>query len=129
MQEVFIFLIGIITVGSSFGQSIRELSNFNNYPLIRKDTKYEMQSSYDRSGGNDDGFEGTYSILRKENGNAVIAEAKGAGMITRIWFPMDRDYPEAPMGLRDKRIFIYLDDQKIPAIDLPLIEMFNNSNK
>ena len=105
------------------------MTNIGEYPELKTNTVYGMQSSYDRSGGNDDGFAGTYSVLRKENGNAVIAEIKGAGVITRIWFPIDRDYPDVPMGLRNKRILIYLDGSSVPNINMPAVDIFNNTNK
>src|SRR5271166_3539204 len=34
-------------------------------------------SSYDRTGGNNDGFNGTYSRIRAEDGNSVLAEVSG----------------------------------------------------
>lgn len=99
------------------------------YPLLRNDISYEMQSSYDRTGGNDDGFTGKYSVIRKEKNTVVISEIKGAGTITRIWFPSEPDYPEGPLALRDKRIYIYLDGNIKPAIDMPAINMFNGKDK
>jgi hypothetical protein len=106
-----------------------DMTNISSYAVLKTNTIFGMQSSYDRSGGNDDGFAGTYSVLRKENGNAVIAEIKGAGAITRIWFPCDRDYPDVPMGLRNKRIFIFLDGSSVPSINMPIVDIFNNTNK
>jgi len=110
-------------------QFIFGVTDIASYPVLRNGSIYEMESSYDRSGGNDDGFKGTYSILCNENGNSVISETEGAGMITRIWFPYDASFPDAPMFLRDKKIFIFLDGNPVPVIDMPLIEMFNNTNK
>ncbi|MGS2617492.1 DUF2961 domain-containing protein [Micromonospora sp. LZ34] len=46
-------------------------------------------SSFDRSGGNDDGFSGQYSCLRTIAEGCVIAEATGAGEIDSIWFTRD----------------------------------------
>ena len=43
-------------------------------------------SSFDRSGGNNDGFDGQYSCLRKGADGCVIAERAGAGEIQSIWF-------------------------------------------
>lgn len=105
------------------------LTDINALPVLRENMRFEMQSSYDRTGGNDDGFNGTYSVLRKENGNSVIAETEGQGMITRIWFPYNAGYPAGPMSLIGKRIFIYLDGKSTPEIELPIIELFNNTNK
>jgi hypothetical protein len=45
-------------------------------------------SSFDRTGGNDDGFAGTYSCLRQDDG-CVIAEKRGPGEIDSIWFTRD----------------------------------------
>ncbi|MBP5273321.1 MAG: DUF2961 domain-containing protein [Abditibacteriota bacterium] len=53
-------------------------------------------SSYDRAGGNNDGFDGLYSTVRKENGRYVVFDQKGPGAIMRIWFPewngLDADF-------------------------------------
>jgi len=48
-------------------------------------------SSFDRTGGNDDGFKGTHSCLRKEpgSGRCVLAEDSGAGEVGAIWFTRD----------------------------------------
>jgi hypothetical protein len=46
-------------------------------------------SSYDRKGGNNDGFEGTYSCLENTDAGCVIADYKGAGEIESIWFTRD----------------------------------------
>ena len=44
-------------------------------------------SSYDRTGGNNDGFGGEYSFVRKEGDGLVLAELTGPGVIYRIWTP------------------------------------------
>jgi hypothetical protein len=46
-------------------------------------------SSFDRAGGNDDGFVGTYSCLRSTADGCVIAEHRGPGEIDSIWFTRD----------------------------------------
>ena len=46
-------------------------------------------SSFDRTGGNDDGFDGTYSCLREDDTGCVIAEDTGAGEVQSIWFTRD----------------------------------------
>ncbi|SDS35276.1 DUF2961 domain-containing protein [Microlunatus soli] len=55
---------------------------------IGSDTRSRQFSSFDRSDGNDDGFDGTYSCLRTDDG-CVIAERSGAGEISSIWFTRD----------------------------------------
>jgi hypothetical protein len=46
-------------------------------------------SSFDRAGGNDDGFEGTYSCLRTTATGCVLAERTGPGQIDSMWFTRD----------------------------------------
>src|SRR6202007_3297938 len=49
----------------------------------------EQFSSFDRTGGNNDGFGGTYSCLRTTADGCVIAEHDGAGEVNAIWFTRD----------------------------------------
>ena len=44
-------------------------------------------SSYDRTGGNDDGFKGTWSSLYQlDNGQHVIVDLNGPGCLYTLWF-------------------------------------------
>ena len=63
---------------------LKLLKRIDLLPEYRTGTYVESFSSYDRKHGNDDGFDGTYSYLRKENGKLVIAEMNGPGVIERI---------------------------------------------
>lgn len=58
-------------------------------PELHTGVGAEQFSSYDRAGGNDDGFVGTYSCLRQAEHGCVIAEHTGAGEIDSIWFTRD----------------------------------------
>jgi hypothetical protein len=58
-------------------------------PLLAPDAHTKQFSSFDRTGGNDDGFGGRYSCLRTSANGCVIAEASGAGEISSIWFTRD----------------------------------------
>ncbi len=46
-------------------------------------------SSFDRTGGNEDGFGGVYSCLRTAADGCVIAEDAGPGEVESIWFTRD----------------------------------------
>ncbi|RVX41608.1 DUF2961 family protein [Nonomuraea polychroma] len=46
-------------------------------------------SSFDRTGDNNDGFEGKYSCLSTTGQGCVIAEHTGAGEVQAIWFTRD----------------------------------------
>jgi hypothetical protein len=84
----------------------------------------KMFSSYDRSGGNDDGFSGKYSKLRVENGNTVLAEMEGPGCIQRMHFPHSEYGVPGLLGRKGEHIRIYLDGQEKPALDVPLEDVF-----
>lgn len=57
-------------------------------------------SSFDRTGGNDDGFAGTYSCLRTSAAGCVIAERAGAGEVESIWFTRDNGDVSATGNIR-----------------------------
>ena len=79
-------------------------------------------SSYDRTGFNDDGFNRTYSYLRKDdNGEFVIMESDMAGVINQLWFTWREED-----GLTS-RIRIYFDGETKPRVDLPAQEFFSGS--
>jgi len=70
----------------SYAKELEQLYNVNLLPCYR-DGIVEQVSSYDRTGGNNDGFEGTYSFVGKEDRKLVLADLKGPGVINRIWTP------------------------------------------
>jgi hypothetical protein len=86
-----ILLFGV--VASSFAEPLGLES------LVRPDRLAEFRtsiqsgsiSSYDRTGGNDDGFSGKYSFVRKDPEGLVLADLKGPGVIYRIWTPTPTD--------------------------------------
>jgi hypothetical protein len=85
-------------------------------------------SSYDRKGGNDDGFNGTYSKLRVEDGNSVLAELDGPGVIQRIWFTHTTGEQPGLLDRKGEHIKIYLDRQPTPALDIPLETLFSGEH-
>jgi len=86
---------------------------------IRTWSKVGAFTSYDRSGGNDDGFSGKYSFLRKEGDALVIAELhEGPGMLTRIWTPTPtQDLVE-----------FYIDGESRPRHRLKFIDLFTGKH-
>ncbi|WP_152365935.1 DUF2961 domain-containing protein [Microlunatus speluncae] len=56
---------------------------------LDRDSRSLQFSSFDRTDGNNDGFEGAHSCLRQSEGGCVIAEHRGAGEIASIWFTRD----------------------------------------
>lgn len=86
------------------------LANFRSNCIV------EQISSYDRTGGNDDGFNGTYSYLRKEKDKLVIAEMKGPGIINRIWTPTPTN----------DTLEFYFDGQKEAEFKICFLDLFSN---
>lgn len=58
-------------------------------PELTTGVQTKQFSSFDRTGGNDDGFGGAYSCLRTASDGCVIAEHSGAGEVDSIWFTRD----------------------------------------
>jgi hypothetical protein len=67
---------------------LRALYDLSQLPSYLEDTKNAQISTYDTTWGNDDGFSGKYSYLRKNSdGSLVLFDVKGSGVINRIWTP------------------------------------------
>ena len=76
-----------------------------------------QHSSYDRTGGNDDGFSGRWTHLRREaNGDYVIFDAQGPGCIYRLWSAMP------PEGY----VKFYFDDEPAPRVQCNFRELFQS---
>lgn len=85
-------------------------------PRYRSGSEVGMASSYDRSGGNDDGFSGRHSYIRKEGERRlVLAELDGPGVVHRIWTPTPTDDPVA----------FYFDGEAIPRLRLRFSDLFS----
>ncbi len=82
-------------------------------------------SSYDRTGGNNDGFNGTYSRIRAEDGNSVLAEVEGPGVVQRIWFTHTSGDRPGLLDGKSEHIKIYLDKKERPDLDVPLEMIFS----
>lgn len=107
--------------------SLRELYDDGLLPLLRPGVRMASFSSYDRTGGNNDGFSGEYSRLREENGDSVIAEMAGPGCIYRLWTTHAVGEEDGLLDRRGEHIRVYLDGSAEPALDVPLQSLFDNS--
>lgn len=104
--------------------AIEKLYRLEQLPRLRTGETCKMFSSYDRTGGNDDGFAGTYSKLRVENGNSVLAEMTGAGCIERIHMPHSIYQKPGLLGRKNEHIRIFVDGNATPVLDVPLEDIF-----
>ena len=94
---------------------LAELYRLDWLPKIKQSVYVGSVSSYDRTGGNDDGFSGTYSFVRREPAGLVLADLQGPGYIYRIWTPTPTD---------DIMEF-YFDGEKTPRLVIPFRELFS----
>ncbi|HOX03466.1 MAG TPA: DUF2961 domain-containing protein [Candidatus Paceibacterota bacterium] len=68
-----------------------DLHRLDRLPHFKDSVHVGSVSSYDRTGGNDDGFSGKFSFVRKDPQGLVLADLAGPGVITRIWTPTPTD--------------------------------------
>lgn len=100
----------------SLTSELNALYDISKLPVYQSGTKIYQISSYDTTGGNDDGFSGKYSFIRKEkNGDQVILDAKGSGVINRIWTPTPTD----------DTLDFYIDDTTKPAFSIKFRDLFS----
>ena len=91
-----------------------QLYRLDRLPAFKNSVKVGSVSSYDRTGGNDDGFSGKYSFVRKDAEGLVIADLKGPGVIYRVWTPTPTD---------DLMEFIF-DGEAAPRIAVKFRDLF-----
>lgn len=121
MRITFAWLIVLSTAPFVLAQprwpapGVAELHRLDLLPAFKRSVKVGSVSSYDRSGGNNDGFEGTYSFLRKEPAGLVIADLKGPGVLYRIWTATPSE----------DIIEFYFDGEPSPRLSLPFIDLFS----
>lgn len=117
--SIFVLILSQFTFKSAFAQvglyeELMSLSSVDQLPRFRDNSVIHQISSYDTTGGNDDGFSGKFSYVRKEGDNLVIADLKGPGVIHRIWTPTPSE---------DVMEF-YFDGENTPGISLKFIDLF-----
>ena len=128
MKKFGLLIVCTLLVLSSCNSSIDVYKQaFEREEMASLQSNWEaiMFSSYDRNSGNDDGFNGTYSKLRIENGNSVLAEVEGAGYVSRIGFTHSEHKKDGLLNRQNEHIRIFIDDKTTPAIDIPLEDVFS----
>jgi len=98
---------------------IEELYRLDQLPRLKQSIRVASISSYDRTGGNNDGFSGKYSFVRKEPGGLVIADLKGPGVVYRIWTPTPTEHP----------VEFYFDGESKPRITIPFRDIFTGTQE
>lgn len=101
----------------SWREEIEQLKRADLLPVYRTDCVIEQISSYDPTGGNNDGFSGQYSYLREEEGKLVLADLRGPGVINRIWTPTPTD----------DTLSFYFDGEKTPRLEIKFSDLFSGN--
>ncbi len=113
-----VLLLNVFQVQSQtykWSDEVELLKRVDLLPAYRHNQLIEQESSYDRTWGNDDGFSGKYSYIRKEKGNLVLAEFEGPGVINRIW---------TPTPTNDTLLF-YFDGERNPRLKIRFMDLFS----
>src|SRR5450432_4316710 len=98
-------------------EQLRTYYDISYLPQYLANTTVAQTSTYDTTGGNNDGFSGTYSFLRKDkDSNLVIFDVKGAGVINRIWTPTPTS----------DTLDFYIDDSLHAAFSIKYADLFSN---
>ena len=116
-QSLLVGLALLTSVCAQNSSGVDDLSHLDQLARLRPFVKVGSFSSYDRTGGNDDGFSGKYSFIRKEDDALVIAELNGPGVITRIWTPTPNDSP----------MEFFFDGETTPRLVLPFRQIFDGT--
>jgi len=94
----------------------------DDWPVIAIGAEARSFSSFDRTGGNSDGFDGTYSELYvNEACEHVIFDSVGPGVLDTLWFTGPK---EGGAGLDLGTVRFYLDDESTPRLALPWSDLF-----
>ena len=120
MERPLRILLGLIAACGGLAAAaqetigLQELYRLDRLPAFKDSIKLGSVSSYDRTGGNDDGFSGKYSFVRKEPEGLVLAELTGPGVIYRIWTPTPTD---------DVLEFLF-DGESKPGVEVKFRDLF-----
>ncbi len=113
MHAAIVAALAVLSPGAS------ELHRLDLLPRFRDSVEVGSVSSYDRTGGNDDGFSGAYSFVRKDERGLVLADLRGPGVVYRIWTPTPTDDP----------MEFYFDGETTPRLRLPFRDLFSGARE
>ena len=92
------------------------------WPRLTEESSPLSFSSFDRTGGNADGFDGNYSALYQgRNSEEVLVDAPGPGVLDTLWFTGP---DEGGAGLALGTLRFYFDDERQPRLVLRGSQLF-----
>jgi len=99
-------------------RGVAAMASFDRLPYFREGTTIHQVSSFDRSGGNDDGSY-YYMYQHPQTEGYVVLEEMKPGTIYRIWVT----------HLEGGNIRIYFDNEETARVDEPLSDFFSGSKR
>jgi hypothetical protein len=100
----------------TFLDELSALYDISALPVYRSNTISAQISTYDTTGGNEDGFNGNYSFVRKNpDSTLVLFDVKGSGVVNRIWTPT----------ATDDTLDFYIDDTTKPVLSINYKDLFS----
>jgi hypothetical protein len=100
----------------SVATELKAFYDIASLPSYLDGTISAQQSTFDTTWGNDDGFSGNYSYIRKQSdGSLILFDMQGPGVINRIW---------TPTPTTDTLDF-YIDDTLKPVLSVCYMDLFS----
>ena len=120
MSKIFLIVVVMsVSVAEAQYVGLDFYDNLSDMARLSDDAESYYISSYDRTGGNNDGFTGKYSALYvDDNGEHVLFEEDSPGCIYNFWFTGNRKRPDCG------KIRFYFDGEKEPRIDITADDIF-----
>jgi hypothetical protein len=98
---------------------LKQFYDLTTLPSYETGTYAAQESSYDRTGMNNDGFGGQYSFVRRNpDSSLVLIDIKGPGVVNRIWTPTPTD----------DTLDFYIDNNNTPAFSIKYRELFTGKH-
>ena len=122
--KTILYLIALLSLPAEAERlhGLERMERFDLLPCLLEGTQVRQVSSHDRTGGNDDGFNGTYSYLYiDENGEYVLFDEIGAGCLYRFWMT----YGSSPADYSQYRLRFYFDNETTPRLDMSIADFFD----
>jgi hypothetical protein len=118
LSAMILIGIGILPASAAAPEpyGLAAMVQFDRLPYFKLDTQAGGQSSYDRTGGNDDSGHYLYTDAFGDN---VLLDLKGPGTVYRLW---------VTGFANDARIKFYFDGETTPRVNMLLCDLFAGIN-
>lgn len=100
----------------SFASELKAFYDISTLPVYTDSSTSAQVSTYDTTWGNDDGFSGLYSFIkRNKDSSLVLLDIQGGGVINRIWTPTPGT----------DTLDFFIDDTLKPSFSICYLDLFS----